>query len=113
MRRAVVAAIVLSLLEGFAFAADPALTRVLPRGATRGSEAELTLTGLRLGDAKEILFYEPGISVKELKAVDARTVKAKVAIAADARLGEYKFRLRTESGISPLRTFFVGSLPVI
>jgi hypothetical protein len=113
MRRAIVAAIVISSLGGSAFAADPALSRILPRGATRGTETELTLTGLRLDDAEEILFYEPGIAVKELKAVDAKTVKAKVAIAPDAHLGEYTFRLRTDTGISPLRTFFVGSLPSI
>ena len=45
--------------------------------------------------------------------VHARACKAKVAIAPDARLDEYRFRIRTESGISPLRTFFVGALPVI
>jgi hypothetical protein len=85
----------------------------MPRGGTRGAELELTFVGQRLGDAQEILFYEPGITVKEVKPNGANACKAKVAIAADARLGEYRFRIRTESGISPLRTFFVGNLPVV
>ena len=36
--------------------------------------------------------------------------KPKLAIAADCPLGEHAFRLRTRSGISVLRTFWVGAL---
>jgi hypothetical protein len=96
-----------------ALAADPLLTRVMPRGGTRGTELELTFLGQRLDDAKEILFYEPGITVKEVKSNGANSCKAKVAIAPDARIGEYRFRIRTESGVSPLRTFFVGNLRAV
>ncbi len=96
-----------------ALAADPLLTRVMPRGGTRGAELELTFIGQRLDDAQEILFYEPGIAVKEVQPNGANSCKAKVAIASDARVGEYRFRVRTESGVSPLRTFFVGNLPVV
>jgi hypothetical protein len=96
-----------------AFAADPQLTRVMPRGGTRGTELELTFVGQRLDDAQEILFYEPGITVKEVKPNGANSCRAKVAVDPDARIGEYRFRVRTESGISPLRTFFVGNLPVV
>src|SRR4051812_3483796 len=83
-----------------AFAADATLARVMPRGATRGSEIELTFTGNNPADAQEILFYDPGIAVKELKSHDAKTLKAKVAIAPDAHLGEYRLRVRTKTGIS-------------
>jgi hypothetical protein len=96
-----------------AFGADPLLTRVMPRGGTRGAEIELTFLGQRLSDAQEILFYEPGITVKDVKANGANSCKATVVVAPDARIGEYRFRVRTESGVSPLRTFFVGNLPVI
>src|SRR5262245_54580399 len=64
-----------------AFAADPLLTRVMPRGATRGAEIELTFLGQRLSDAQEILFYEPGITVKEVKGDGANACKATVTIA--------------------------------
>lgn len=92
-------------------AADPQLGGVSPRGAIRGTEVELTLSGGNLADAQEILFYRPGITVKELKAESPQVVKAKVAIAPDARLGEYELRVRTATGISHLRTFYVGLLP--
>jgi hypothetical protein len=92
-------------------AVDAQLARVNPRGAMRGTEVELTLTGNLLADAQEVLFYQPGITVKELKAENAQTLKVKVAIAPDARPGEYALRVRTATGISHLRTFYVGLLP--
>src|SRR5687768_15983669 len=96
-----------------ALAADATLTRVMPRGATRGTEVELTFTGNHLEDAQEVLFYEPGITVKALKAENPTKLKATVAVAPDARLGEYKLRVRTGTGLSHLRTLVVGALPAV
>ncbi len=106
------------LLAGNASAVDPKVgnTRgygdsfqwIKPLGAQRGSEVEVTITGYRLGDAKEIMFYEPGIEVLSITEPKDRSVKAKFRIAKDARLGEYRFRLRTATGISQVRTFNVG-----
>src|SRR5688572_5598075 len=109
--RPIVALAVLLCAANHSAAADPSLGGVSPRGAIRGTEVELTLSGGNLADAQEILFYQPGITVKELKAANANNVVAKVAIAPDARLGEYELRIRTASGISHLRTFYVGLLP--
>ncbi len=95
------------------FAASPALNGITPRGAQRGTEATLFFNGARLSDAKEILFYYPGMSVTNLAVVNDNQVKATVKIAPDCRLGEHAMRVRTASGISELRTFYVGALPVI
>jgi hypothetical protein len=91
-------------------AASPNLGAIRPVGAPRGTEIEVTLSGARLGDAKEILFYQPGITTVSLKKVDDNNVKAKLKIAADAPLGLHDLRLRTATGISELRTFSVGAL---
>src|SRR5437763_327240 len=40
-------------------------------------------------------------------------VKATLKIAADCTLGEHAVRLRTASGVSELKTFWVGALPVV
>ena len=53
--------------RGEAFAASPTLTGVAPRGGQRGTEITLTLTGDRLDDAKELLFYDPGFTVIKLE----------------------------------------------
>ena len=39
--------------------------------------------------------------------------QAQIKIAPDCRLGEHHLRIRTETGLSELRTFFVGPYPVV
>jgi hypothetical protein len=94
-------------------AASPSLGAIQPRGAQRGTEAVLTFSGGRLGDAQEILVYYPGITVKKLEVVNDATLRVTVAIAPDCRLGEHAFRVRTATGVSDVRTFLVGALPVV
>src|SRR5262245_56347535 len=74
-------------------AASPSLGAVQPRGAQRGTEALVTLSGGRLADAQELLVYYPGIAVKKLEVVNDAAVKATLTIAPDCRLGEHAFRL--------------------
>jgi hypothetical protein len=95
------------------FGASPVLSAVSPRGAQRGKDVVLTFSGARLADAKEVLFYTPGFSVAKLEVVNPNVVKATINIAPDCRLGEHSVRVRTASGISEMRTFWVGALPVV
>ena len=86
------------------YAADPALSYVTPHGAQRGTEVDVVLQGARLSDAQELLLYEPGIEVREIRG-DGDKAHAKLVIAADCRLGIQALRVRTATGISSLRTF--------
>jgi hypothetical protein len=102
------------LLAVPAFAREsPNFARVSPRGGERGTEIDLTLTGTQLKDAQQIFLYKQGLEILKLEAVDDKTVKARVKIAADAPLGEHQLRLRTATGISDLRTFYVGPFPMV
>ncbi|MCA9174498.1 MAG: PPC domain-containing protein [Planctomycetales bacterium] len=92
--------------------ASPALTRIDPRGCQRGAEHDLVFVGARLEDAQEILFYSPGFEVLSLEPA-AASVKVKVKVAPDCRLGEHVAQVRTATGISEYRTFFVGALPAV
>lgn len=103
----------LRLCENHSLGASPSLGGVSPRGGQRGTEVTFTFSGGRLSDAKEVLFYSPGFEVKKLTAANDSSVQAVVKIAADCRLGEHAARVRTESGVSELRTFWVGALPVV
>ncbi|MFM7038080.1 MAG: PPC domain-containing protein [Planctomycetaceae bacterium] len=94
-------------------AADPSLSIIVPRGAQRGTEQVFRFAGARLDDAQEIFFYEPGFEVLEIKPADANNIDVKVRIAADCTLGEHTAQVRTKSGISEYRTFFVGALPAV
>ncbi len=73
----------------------------------------MALRGERLGDAKGILFYGTGIEAKEFAVADDKSIKAKVNIAPDCPVGEHALRVWTASGISELRTFFVGRFPSV
>ncbi len=106
-------ALVLLLSASTLLAASPRLTTILPRGAQRGQDTELTFSGRLLADVEEIMFYEPGFSVKEIKPVNANSFKAVISVSPDARLGEQVCQVRTKTGISDFRTFFVGYMPEV
>lgn len=89
-------------------AVDPNLNYVTPNGFQRGTEVAATFSGRRLADVEEVMFYEPGVKVLSIDKKEDRSVVAKLKIAPDAELGEHKYRLRTKSGLSELRTFYVG-----
>ena len=91
-------------------AVEPNLGPISPPGVQRGTEVDLTLSGSRLADAKQLLFYSPGFEVKSLTPDKDNKVVAKIAVAADCRLGIHAIRLVSESGISNLRTFTVGPM---
>jgi len=114
--RPIVSAILLCMLCGQYFslrAASPVLSDIVPVGGQRGTEVAVIFTGGRLNDAQEVMIYEPGLMVKKLEVVDAANVKVTLSIAADCKLGEHLLRLRTASGISDARTFWVGALPIV
>ena len=98
-----------------ALAFTPVLSNVQPRGGQRGTEMTIRLSGDRLYDPEEILFYQPGISVSKLEVVgdENKAVKATISIAPDARLGEHLMRLRCKGGLSYQRSFWVGEYPTI
>jgi hypothetical protein len=95
-----------------ASAASPSLGSISPRGAQRGTEVVFTFNGARLADAQEILFYSPGFTVTKLEPTPT-AVKATVKVAPECALGEHAVRVRTASGISELRTVWVGPFPAV
>src|SRR5207302_2493027 len=86
-------------------AASPSLGGTSPRGAQRGTEVEVVLSGGQLDDAQEILFYEPGIEVAKFEVVNPTTVKVLFKIAPECMLGSHRLRISTATGISDLRPF--------
>ena len=64
-------------------------------------------------DAQAIMYFYPGMETLSLEPVKDDQVKVKLKIAADCRLGEHAMRVRTATGLSELRTFYVGNLPML
>jgi hypothetical protein len=94
------------------FAGTPRLTHIYPAGAQRGGEMVITCSGQNLNDPREFLFEQPGFTVTDIKA-EGNRVKAKVKVAPEAKLGEHRVRLVTQSGISDVRLFFVSPFPMV
>ena len=91
--------------------ADPFLRDVVPRGARRGTETVVELTGDRLDAALAVLFHDPGITVTQLEQVDASRVRCTLAIDSQCAIGLVRLRIRTAHGLSNLKLFSVGNLP--
>lgn len=103
----------LAVAVGPLAAAPPSVESVAPGVGQRGSEFTLTLTGGRLADPQEVLFYSTGVTCTKLTAVDENEVTITLTAAADCPLGEHPFRLRTRGGASELRVFRITPLPVV
>jgi hypothetical protein len=98
------------IVSSTALAASPRMRSVRPAGGQRGTEVTVNITGRHLGDAKDILFYQPGIEPTGIKVVNDGEITATFKIAADSPLGLHDLRLRTASGLSELKSFSVGIL---
>lgn len=94
-----------------ASASTPSLSAVRPMGGQRGTDVDVVFSGARLGDAQEVLFFQPGVTATDITKVDDNSFKAKLKIAADSPLGFHDLRVRTASGVSELRGFSVGAMP--
>ncbi len=87
----------------------PQISSVFPQGARSGSQLEVTINGQNLSGATKIIFSEPGVSARLLKAANTK-VAVKFEVAPQATIGPHYFRLVTSRGTSNLLIFRVGDL---
>jgi hypothetical protein len=99
-------------LAATATAATPTVESVSPGIGPRGGEFTVLLTGGRLKDARDVVFYDEGLALRKLEVVSDNEVKATLAASADCRIGAHPFRLRTTGGLSELKLVQVGRFPV-
>lgn len=113
MTRFVLCAAAVSLLATPLMAASPRLSSITPRGVKRGAEHIVQFNGSSLDDIEEILFYEPaGFTVTKIEP-NGNNPKVTISVAADCRLGEHVAQVRTKTGLSDYRTFYVEELSAI
>jgi len=94
-----------------AFAAYPTFTTTKPNGGQRGTEVKLTVSGTQLDDFESLMFFSQGFTQKSVEKVEKNKVELTIAIAPDVLPGNHLMRIRTKSGISHARQFFVGIFP--
>ena len=92
-------------------AATPTLRGILPRGGQKGSSLEVTITGTYLSDSEEIFFHTPGITAEKIIPDTDQRIKAVLKISPEAPFGQHEMRIRTASGLSTMKTFWVGPFP--
>ncbi|MCL4217029.1 MAG: hypothetical protein KJ052_08510 [Candidatus Hydrogenedentes bacterium] len=98
------------IVGGAAWAVSPSLSTIIPRGAARGGEADVTFHGGNLDDAVDVIFHDPGITLVSMEVKSASEVACKLNIAPDVVPGPKAFRIRTKTGVSNLKRFSVGAL---
>ncbi len=103
----------LCVLCGEIRAVDPHLNGLTPFGGQRGTDVVATFSGQNLNDAPEVVVYYPGITVAKTEVLSKDQLRVTMKLAADCRLGEHGFRVRTASGLSEFRTFWVGAMPLV
>ncbi|MGE0126765.1 MAG: hypothetical protein AB7U82_01580 [Blastocatellales bacterium] len=112
--------------------AQPYLTSITPTGAQRGGKVTFTVEGFNLSDATEVLWSKPGVTSSILlnsetareapkpskdptkkmtgdrKTRNLLTIEA--AIAPNAEIGIYSYRIKTPRGTTNLGRVYVGAL---
>lgn len=97
----------------FLHAASPKLDLIQPRGGQRGTDATVEFLGDSLEDAEEIACATPEIKITSLKVESKNKVIGNIHIEPNCPLGEALFRIRTKSGLTYARTFWIGQFPSV
>jgi hypothetical protein len=82
--RTLVALLLAAALTGAGAAAPPTVESVAPGVGQRGTEFTLVLSGARLSDPKELIFYSPGVTCTKLTATSESQVTVTLKAAADS-----------------------------
>ncbi|XZE17726.1 hypothetical protein SH449x_003001 [Pirellulaceae bacterium SH449] len=106
-------AICLGSMGGIAMASKPSLEKITPPIGTRGSSFEVTAIGSGLGDIKNVVFYEPGLSCKSIEASQDEEIRIVIEAEPNCRLGNHPIRLSGPNGVSEIRLVTISPFPVL
>ncbi len=89
------------------------LSTILPRGAQRGSELDLSFVGSSLQDPVKVLMDGEGIEVLAIKALKSSRVRVRIKVDKDCPLGAHSMWLVTKHGMTRAKTLQVGTMPEV
>jgi hypothetical protein len=98
----------LLLFPACVIAAYPEISSFSPNGGQRGTDVQVTVNGKHLQDFDGFIFMSAGFKVKSVDKVEEGKVLVTVSIAPDAALSNHYWRVRSRSGVSHARQFFVS-----
>lgn len=105
--------VLLAALSGVVAARSPELESVDQSGGRPGTDFTVEFMGERLDRVEELLFYQPGLQLARLTAVDDEHLTAVLTAVDDCPLGEHAFRLLGPHGVSRIATLSIGPFPVL
>jgi len=94
-------------------ASQPEANALSVVGVQRGQSVEVQISGARLGDARDLLFYTPGLTASNITKVDDNNIKVTITATPDCKTELHPFRVVTASGTSNMRLFGVSALPTV
>ena len=93
--------------------AAPTIGKIVPAGATQGSEVEVLVFGTNLHEPQALFFEDGIVQQTKIESVNDKQLKVVLNVPKDAPFGNHRFRIRTKKGLSLLRTFRVGPFPQV
>lgn len=126
-----IACLSLLFLSATLEAGSPRLSRIVPPGGQRGTTVTVEFAGRYLEQPREVILYEPGITVEAVEMIDDAKepndrperrrdrgaansrVRVRMKVADDCELGPHGMRLLTANGASDYQRFFVSPFPII
>lgn len=92
------------------------LDTVFPLGARRGTEVEVSLTGIDLDEASQVLVFAPGVTavITNVPTFPSQDhVVCRITVLSNVPPGHYDVRVHGRFGVSTARTFVVSDLPEV
>jgi hypothetical protein len=111
-RQSILLTVLFCLAAAPAPGASPTIESVAPGIGPRDAAFTVVITRARLKDAKELLFYEPGLACSKQKTGSDNELKATLAASPDCRIGAHAFRVRTPGGLTELKVVTISPFPV-
>lgn len=86
-----------------------------PRGVVRGSKVRATLTGNGVGDGREVIFPQGGLTAKIVprEKPDPSTLDIEIAVPTDCKIGVHAIAVRTPLGMTPPQLLAVSPDPEV
>ena len=94
-------------------AGNPTLNPPSPRGVRRGAKVRATLTGTGVGEGREVIFPQAGLTARVVprEKPDATTLDIEIEVASDCRIGVHSLAVRTPLGMTPSQLLAVSADP--
>lgn len=95
------------------WARGPSIETLEPPIGTRAQAFQVTVRGSQLDRVREVVFYRPGLKCESIAAHSPEEIMLSIAADRNCTLEAIPFRLRSDSGLSELKTITVSPFSLV